>query len=318
MASAVARPADQLIHTHSSITTAELPFSPIGGVYMVAAKALTEYLTGNRSPTLAMSIFGEHDELTTNLINMSETSMEPPSLIDSLVVLGWIALRTNGPYVEPESSAEFYAYLQRLSLISATTPLSSLRYQSHVLSTTVLYSHRSSKVRFGYILDTLEHCPLYSIKASAVGWMKDEVLAAFGIAGISKIMEAGPRQRDEPQDENIFRSPTTMQTLWPYIFPALDVSIEDLSTSFPFWLASLNFYYVLCSSSKLYREMEVAKLSDSNDTETNFLQKLRAIAKQSRDPASPMFKESTYASEADLFALEDALDRLEGVIQRNR
>ena len=293
------------------VSTTDFPLSKVGALYCVAAKA-SAHLLHDRSPTIAISVFDDHDQVTKNFIGLNGIGAEPAQLIDSILLLGWTALNAKGGITEPENNEVFYEYLQRLSMLSANAPLSSLRYQAHVLSSTVLYAHRSSESRLGYIKDTLEHCPYDNLKVSAVGWLKDEILAAFEVPTRSQMDLKEFRALSDGKDQvNSFALPSSLEIVSPYLFASPDTQNgQELATTFPYWLAVVNFYYLLCSSSVIHNGLDVASLAAKKNIEEFFLERLRGIVNEAKDPKSTLFE--TYRDNfcTEVWALEDGLSRL--------
>ena len=91
-----------------------------------------------------------------------------------------------------------------------------------------------------YIKDTLQNCPYENLKASAVGWLKDEIIAAGRI-------ESG---------KSIFAGPATLTTLAPFLVPnPYSLTHNNDFTPFlahqSFFLAVLNLIYLIFSSQTL-------------------------------------------------------------------
>ncbi|EHK99370.1 hypothetical protein M7I_4774 [Glarea lozoyensis 74030] len=86
------------------------------------------------------------------------------------------------------------------------------------------------------VIYTLEHCPYETLKASAVSWLKEELVTA-----------------QERKTENVFGTTLALAAAQPYLFP--DTSAlreadekeleEELAQSFPFHMAVLNFIYLI-------------------------------------------------------------------------
>lgn len=226
-----------------------------------------------------MQIFPEHTAIINNFIAAPETGgigSEPETLLDSIVFLGSFILSNQDATLPPNDEA-FTGLLQRLSLLSANTPSPTLRYHAHVLTSSLLHSHPSDHVRLAFIKDTLEHCPYENLKASAVGWLKDEILIADG------------SQHDHTNDSpSIFTTPTALTTLAPLLFPDLHPTTDqppeqDHHHSFrvhqPFYLAVLNLYYLLLSSQSLFPRLEIARLTEDYNIREGFLQGLADVSR---------------------------------------
>lgn len=146
-------------------------------------------------------------------------------------------LENNNSFVAgPLEDEDFLQYLQSISLISANTPLATLRYAAHVLTSSILHAHPIDRLRLTFISDTLEHCPYETLKGSAVSWLKDEIITAH-----------------TRKSENLFASTVALAAAQPYLFPDTsplsDASdeelLQELEQSFPFHMAVVNFLYFI-------------------------------------------------------------------------
>ena len=186
------------------------------------------------------------------------TGAEPEPLIDAVLFLGFL-IANSGRGIPPDNDAAYNNILQRLSLLSANMPSPALRYHAHVLTSAILHIHPSDHVRLAFIRDTLEHCPYENLKASAVGWLKDEILAANSIT----------KEKEKSDETSIFATPACLSTLAPFLFLNPDILMEGQSTpdsyaTFQshqaFYLAVLNLLYLLLSSPSLLSKLQVATI----------------------------------------------------------
>jgi hypothetical protein len=97
---------------------------------------------------------------------------------------------------------------------------------------------------------------------------------------------------------SVFATPIALDSLAPYLFPDLthDLTAKDITESWltfqqslHFYLASLNFYYLLLSAQHLHEPLAIGDLHTNNDVAGSFLQPLRV--------ASTRFKEGKANSE---------------------
>ena len=92
-----------------------------------------------------------------------------------------------------------------------------------------------------------------------------------------------------------------------------------------FYLATLNFYYLLLSAKPLHKALDVNGLHANNDIGGSYLHPLRQVAATFRKGMAAggelrieEGEQGVQAGEGDLRILEDALDRVEkGVVQLN-
>lgn len=186
-----------------------------------------------------LSIFPGHASLVKQFIGTNgpaNIGTEQASVIDSILAIGFWLEKSNKFVSGPLDDEDFLQYLQTLSLISANCPSSSLRYGAHILLSYILHAHPVDRTRLAFMIDTLENCPYETLKASAVGWLKEELITA-----------------QERKSENLFSSTVALTSAQPYLFP--DVSAlaqatdseawEELKLTFTFHMAVLNFLYFL-------------------------------------------------------------------------
>ena len=133
-------------------------------------------------------------------------------------------------------------------------------------------------MRLAFIKDTLEHCPYENLKASAVGWLKDEVLAADDYGG-----DGSPP---------IFATPTALTTVAPFLFPDLgsrddndypeEAKLREFRAHQSFHLAVLNFYYLLLSSPPLFSNLEIAQLTEDYNIRYGCISRLSQMSEDLR------------------------------------
>ena len=213
----------------------------------------------------SIHLFPHYASILDQLIGTSSPASagtEPLALIDAILALHSCLIISNED-TDPESEITFKETLQRLSLLSANTPNASLRYRAHVVTKSILYSHSSENVRLAYIKDTLQNCPYENLKASAVGWLKDQIIAASRI-------ETG---------KSIFTTSATLTNLAPDLFANPNSLILNNNDFTPFlahqsfFLAVLNLIYLVLSSQTL----NVSSWDFIRDTET-WIQQLKDVA----------------------------------------
>ena len=184
-------------------------------------------------------MFPDHAKLVSHFIGTGGPQLigsEEPGVIDAVLAIGLWLENTNKFVSGPLEDEDYLQHLQFLSLLSANTPLPSLRYAAHVLTSSILHAHPVDRVRLTFITDTLEHCPYEGLKASAVSWLKEEIITAH-----------------ERKSENIFASTAALGVAQPYLFPstsALDEAtdeelVQELTQSFSFHMAVVNFLYFI-------------------------------------------------------------------------
>ncbi|KAH6625287.1 YAP-binding/ALF4/Glomulin [Boeremia exigua] len=254
-------------------TAADIPLSRTGALILYTARNVKQelYAAAHGDERTSLPIFPDHATILQNFVGAlgpQTVGLEPEALLDIILALGLVALDNNN-IGEPQDDESFAQYLQTVSLISANTPSPSLRGHAHYLTTTTLRSHPHDLVRLTFIRDTLEHCPYENLKASAVSWLKGETLEAND-----------PRANtDDDTPTSIFATPVALQTVAPYLWPDISghyasksVDIGDSWMQFRqelgFYVAALNFYYLLLQAQHLHEPLGVKSLDVTHYIET--------------------------------------------------
>ena len=241
----------------------DVPLSRTGSIYLLSAMVASYTLFRGRPCARGFKIVPEFPEFAAILASAlgdsatGSTGAEPEPLIDAVLFLGLLGIGS-WKGISTDDDTAYNNILQRLSLLSANMPSPALRYHAHVLTSLILHAHPSDHFRLAFIRDTLEHCPYENLKASAIGWLKDEILAA----------NKNTQEKDEDTAEtSIFSTPAALITLGPFFCPdpeslMQDQSISDSYATFQayqaFYLAVLNLIYLLLSSPHLLSKLEIA------------------------------------------------------------
>ena len=231
---------------------------------MVASSTLFDAPASNPSLSLVPDFAGI---LASSLGDSAtgSTGAESEPLIDAVLFLGFFIINSQPKITTNGDDDHVYTnVLQRLSLLSANMPSPVLRYHAHLLTSTILHLNPSENSRLAFIRDTLEHCPFENLKASAISWLKDEILAAEKIE---------PSKNESDAKESIFTTPVLLTTLAPFIFLNPEElmkgqSVTDSHATFqayqPFYLAVLNLLYLLLSSATLSSRLQMAEVATQN------------------------------------------------------
>jgi hypothetical protein len=301
----------------------DIPLSKTGSLFLLSARKAAETLYDKPPSTPPISIFPEHATLLQNFIgnaSQNTSGLEPEALIDTILFLGLIALENND-VGEPKSDDEFNQYLQNTSLLSANTPSPSLRYHAHFLTSTVLRSHPHDLVRLSFIKDTLEHCPYENLKASAVGWIKGETIEAN---------PPNPHPADTDEETSIFATPIALQTLSPFLFPnlatgqliqpTLGEGYMQFKADLSFYLASLNFLYLLLIAKHLHDPLDIHGLYKKTDLNGHFLGPLKQAVNNytlSLKEGGDLYEgEPDVSAKADLGIVNDVIGRIDDMIKK--
>ncbi|KAL8903983.1 MAG: hypothetical protein Q9207_003562, partial [Kuettlingeria erythrocarpa] len=240
----------------------DVPLSRPGCLYLLCATIASNVFFRAPSNIHKLSVFPTFSSIISNLLgepSSGSIGTESPSLIDSLLFLG-VYIQDNNKQIGqiPEDDQYYTNTLQRLALLSANTPHAPLRYHAHLLASQLLHAHPNEEVRLSYIKDTLQHCPYENLKASAVGWLKDEILTAT----VSTPTESHTKPDAEP---SIFATQACIETLAPHLFISPRLGYDAFVAHQPLFLAVLNFYYFLLVSDALRETLGAAATRESGD-----------------------------------------------------
>lgn len=258
-------------------SAADVDLSRTGSLYLLSAQAAASDLFDVPPMLAPIRVFPDFSVTVEKFIGHESTDFigsEKDTIIDAVLFLGFHALNASAVDASPDDDT-FKSLLQRLSLLSAHTPSAALRYNAHVLASTILHSHPSDHVRLSFIQDTLEHCPYENLKASSIAWLKEEILTA------TKNTNPTP-----PAPTPLFSSPSTLSALSPFLFlnpHPLITSPPDFSpfqAHLPFYLAVLNFYYLLLASDSLFASLHVSSLTQNIHLRETFLSPLFQVVAQ--------------------------------------
>lgn len=215
----------------------DVPLSKAGCLFLITSMIFSSILFGSKTLPPDVTLFPDHAKLVTHFIGVDgadSIGTEPAGVIDAVLAIGLWLENSNKFVSGPLDDDEFLQHLQSLSLLSANNPSPTFRYAAHVLTSSVLHAHPLDRLRLTFISDTLEHCPYETLKASAVSWLKEEIITA-----------------QERNSENVFSSPVALGAAQPYLFPDTSALaeaddeelVQELSQSYPFHMAVVNFLY---------------------------------------------------------------------------
>ena len=317
----------------------DIPLSRLGSLMLYTARQVSNILYNSKArDTPPFAIFPDHQELFKHCMSAHEQGTgqlgtEPEGLIDAILALGIVALDRNN-IGEPASDDQFTEYLQVTALLSSNCPSPNLRGHAHYLTSTILRSQPDEKVRLAFIRDTLEHCPFENLKVSAVGWIKGETIEANPPTALSP---TSPTVAQGEEPHSIFATPLALDILSPFLFPSLHADlitapIQDayltFRTNLSFYLASLNFLYLLLTAKHLHDTLGIKDLWGNNDVAGSFLQPLRdagarfrvamgvsEVGKEDEKGGGELEEERSAGSLAELNVLDEGVERVTGAVK---
>jgi len=277
----------------------DIPLSKVGSLLFFTARAIVRALYTKKEAESDIAIFPDHYKLVMEFVSDPAGSgvtvgQEPEAILDALLTLGLLAIEDNR-VGDPKETEQFNRYLQIMSLISSNAPSPSLRYHAYYITTTILRSNPSDIERLAFIRDTLEHCPFDNLKVAAVSWIKGEVIEANPPTPVPGGQPSSSHKRTESStsmNTSVFATPVALDTLAPYLFPDLthDLSSSGVMESWivfeqnlHFYLASLNFYFLLLSAKHLHKTLDIPDLHSNNDIAGSFMHPLRIASQRYRE-----------------------------------
>lgn len=247
----------------------DVPLSHAGSLFLITSFIFSAIMFDSHVALPHLALFPEHVRLAKHFLHPTipeSLGTEEPSIIDALLAIGLWLEDSNRFVTGGLEDEEFLQHLQMLSLLSANTPSATLRYHAHILTTNILHAHPVDRIRLTFITDTLERCPYENLKASAVGWLKDEFIIA-----------------SQRGSDNIFATTVALTATIPYLFPDMSLLndigeleiLERLRTSYPFHMAVTNLLIFLRGEGykhvvpwgmfKVAEEIYVAPLKKTNE-----------------------------------------------------
>lgn len=213
----------------------------------------------------SIAVFPDLARLFSNFIGGFQTPDEvafgqPQPLLDSLLTLTVFSMEKS--IGEPASETEFSSFVLELTACTARQNYSTVRR----IPSAIVHGHPSEISRFKLIRRVLEDDTLQTAKDSAIGWLKDEILAS--------------------NPSSIFQNPHYFSVLFPLLFNStllfLDVSSEIVAswvrfsqTLAPSIHAALSLYYILVSSPQLRTRLQLEK--SYLDFRNRFLEPLKSL-----------------------------------------
>ncbi|KAK8139332.1 hypothetical protein PG984_002712 [Apiospora sp. TS-2023a] len=156
----------------------EIKLSPGGAVSLIAYWIFSAEVFEANHPKPEMHIFPEHKTLLGRFLGSDAQSeiVGNPGIADALLTVG-LGLN-HMKLVSATQETEFMAYHHSLTLISVFHPDLQVRNAATTYAGLVLHSDPDDHNRLDILEDLLENCMFATLKAVAVTWLKEELLAA--------------------------------------------------------------------------------------------------------------------------------------------
>ncbi|OIW33768.1 DUF1760-domain-containing protein [Coniochaeta ligniaria NRRL 30616] len=249
---------DPLGETDDLSSPEDIALSTGGSISLLAYWIFSSTVFDANHPTPAMHIFPEHFALLEQLLQDDAHAQirSAPGTIASLVALGlWLEENklisaTGPPAADDEKtksataavaennnpSGDFMTYHHLLTLVAVYHPSLAVRNAAGSLAGAILHDDPVVDDRLRILEDLLENCMFTNLKACAVTWLREELLAA-----LSSSTSAGSGAGSTPGN-NIFATPDALDTVQYAVFPSLGFLKEADQTSLAeYWIANAAF-----------------------------------------------------------------------------
>ncbi|KAI1144427.1 DUF1760-domain-containing protein [Hypoxylon sp. FL0543] len=219
----------------------DIHLSPGGTVCLIAYWIFSKDVFGSDSPQPEMHIFPDHASILGRFLGREVQSeiLSSPGIADALLAIGLGLQHRN--LIRTDEEANLMAYHHNLTLISVFHPDIQVRDAATRFAGSLLHSEPDDHARLEILEDLLENCMFASLKACAVTWLKEELIAA--------------KQRNL---NNQFSSPDVIERLQYCLFPDMlslnesspEALVEFWAQNQLFLLQVANFAYFLFTGLK--------------------------------------------------------------------
>ena len=239
-------------------------------------------------------------------------------IVDAILFLGLLVFLNLPRTLEPspthieQANDDLLDLIQTLSEICATNPSQSLRTQAHNLISEILAKSPSRGFRITFLGQVLRDTPYISLKASAVVWLKEGLLAAA--------------DSSDTNCEALSQDKVLLSQAFSYLYPEPTYLLQAPSGSVvndvPFLLTAFNLYYLLYSNAKLHEIFEITALNEKWDFVGTRLKPWGTLLAGARK-AIEKEEEGVGATKAgwestQLMLLEDVLGRVRTALERSQ
>lgn len=219
---------DPLGETDELSSPEDIALSTGGSIALLAYWVFSSTVFEADHPLPDMHIFPEHFALLDQLLQDDAHGkiMSAPGTIAALVALGlWLQENgrfSSGPVTDnvgggENPSGSFMTYHHLLTLVAVYHPSLFVRNAAISLAGAVLHADPDSQDRLRILEDLLENCMFTNLKACAVTWLREEMIAAASASNAST--------------DNVFSSSDALDSIQYAVFPSLAFLKEEDQTT---------------------------------------------------------------------------------------
>lgn len=247
----------------------EIPLERHGALLLLAARSSAATLFEG-GETARIPIYPNMEVILSNFVGTGvadeAANEQAQALHDALLALTIISSRKE---VEtPADDEQFKNLLLALTRCSHRQTYNGLRN----IPAIIVHSNPSLTSRFNLMQDIMQKDELLYARESAIGWLKDEILAAANTSD---------------EHDNIFIDPQHFSKISSALYNTSTFQSLDMSTGIviswiqfsqslaPYLHAALNLYYVIISSPQLRKRLEIE--NEYTLFRKNFLEPLKSI-----------------------------------------
>ena len=221
-------------------SAADIGLSTGGTVCLLAYWVFSSTVFDADQPQPHMHIFPDHNTLLENFLGEQAQSqiLQNPATIEAILVLGlWLE---ENKLISAKDQPNYMSYHHALTLCSVFHPSIHVRNAAVTLAGHILHDDPDDADRLKILEDLLENAPFASLKACALTWLREELLAA-----------------NKDKNANIFTTTQCIEELQYAIFPNLvdtlekagpEALLEYWTENSAFLIQAANFAYFLFAS----------------------------------------------------------------------
>lgn len=274
---------------------ADIGLSTGGTICLLAYWVFSSTVFEANQPHPDMYLFPDHHTLLENYLGdePQQRILQGPATVESIIVLGLWLQENKRISASASGETDFMVYHHALTLCAVFHESIHVRNASVTLAGLVLHDDPDDADRLRILEDLLENCVFATLKACALTWLREELIAAHKYAA-------------QDNDHTVFHSTQCIEQLQYHIFPNLvatldkagpDALLEYWTENAAFLLQAGNFAYFLFASDVC---KEVVPEAMAGAVEQRYVEPLLAAAAKLEERAKTEEGAGSVVSELDI------------------